>query len=130
MKNEIERLTGYEFIEKYENVNFGLCKTILKNEIKQTIMKTKKKQKVDSWSVYLYLEFTDQLHFIENEYSISLDDYSDDTIEGWYNNFDTLLEFVEDPRCGFVDIEVESIDEFRDLLTKEIRDRKLVELGL
>ena len=93
-------------------------------------MKTKKKQKVDSWSVYLYLEFTDQLHFIENEYSISLDDYSDDTIEGWYNNFNTLLEFVEDPRSGFVDIEVETIDEFRDLLTKEIRDRKLVELGL
>ena len=93
-------------------------------------MKTKKKQKVNSWSVYLYLEFTDQLHFIENGYSVSLDDYSDNTIEGWYNNFETLLEYVEDPRSGLVDIEVETIEEFRDILTKEIRDRKLVELGL
>jgi hypothetical protein len=93
-------------------------------------MKTKKKQKVDSWSVYLYLEFTDQLHFIENGYSISLDDYSDNTIEGWFNNFETLLEYIEDTRSGFVDIEVETIEELRDSITKEIRDRKLVELGL
>ena len=28
MKNGIEILTGYEFVEKYENINFGLCKTI------------------------------------------------------------------------------------------------------
>ena len=93
-------------------------------------MKTKKKQKVNSWSVYLYLEFTDQLHFIENGYSVSLDDYSDNTIEGWYNNFETLLEYIEDTRSGFVDIEVETIEELRDSITKEIRDRKLVELGL
>jgi hypothetical protein len=93
-------------------------------------MNTKKIQKVDSWSVYLYLEFTDQLHFIENGYSVSLDDYSDNTIEGWFNNFEELLEFIEDTRSGFVDIEVENIDEFRDILTKEIRNRKLVELGL
>ena len=93
-------------------------------------MKTKKKQKVDSWSVYLYLEFTDQLHFIENGFSLSLDDYSDNTIEGWYNNFEDLIEFVEDTRSGIVDIEFENIDEFRDILTKEIRHRKLEELGL
>ena len=93
-------------------------------------MKTKKKQKIDSWSVYLYLEFTDQLHFIENGFSLSLDDYSDNTIEGWYNNFEDLIEFVEDTRSGIVDIEFENIDEFRDLLTIEIRNRKLLELGL
>lgn len=35
MKNGIEILTGYEFVEKYEKINFGLFKTICNQIIEE-----------------------------------------------------------------------------------------------